>query len=98
MHSLGGLVGLSLEEGDDARLVVLVVVEHLAKSAAMAVENLALLAFDEAQLHVAVDGLAAVRRADSRQQTPLLVDVEAEADDLTGSSQCSSSNGYISCG
>jgi len=77
VNSLSSFVGFSFEESDDSGDVVLVMISNLTESTAMAFQDLTLLAFNEAELHVTVDGLTTIGRADGGKESPLFSRVQS---------------------
>ena len=87
MDSLSSFVGLSFEESDDGGDVVLVVISDLTKGTTVTFQDLTLLSFNEAELHVTIDCLTAVRRADGRKESPLFGGAQSQTDNLARASK-----------
>ena len=77
MNSLSSFIGFSFEESNDSGDVVLVMISDLTESTAVTFQDLTLLSFDEAELHMTVDGLTTIGRADGGKESPLFSRVQS---------------------
>jgi hypothetical protein len=92
VNSLSSFIGFSFEEGDNSGDVVFVMISDLTEGTAVTFQDLTLLSFNEAELHVTIDGLTTIRRADGREERPLFSRVQSQTNNLAWASKSARSN------